>query len=97
MDALILVLMIAATVSMIYLPLRYVHLKDKERKTPMFCTACEYTGLMPNPHRPGWTWFIVGPFALLWPKKRTCPQCKGREGIIPAMSAKAMRMAAGAS
>lgn len=96
MAALFAALLLVVIVLMFYLPLRYVHMKDKERKTPMFCTACEYMGLMGNPHRPFWPWFIVGPFALLWPKKRTCPQCKAREGIIPAMSAKAKRMAAGA-
>lgn len=60
------------------------------------CLDCETVSSNHFARRPSWPWFIVGPFALLWPKKMTCKTCKSHE-LIPADSPKAQKILSAAS
>ncbi len=59
------------------------------------CMGCETVSANHFARRPFWPWFIVGPFALLWPKKMTCQTCKSHE-LVPAESPKARKVLAAA-
>jgi hypothetical protein len=60
------------------------------------CISCETVSSNHFARRPFWPWFIVGPFALLWPKKITCQTCKSHE-LVPAESPKARKVLAAAA
>jgi RNase P subunit RPR2 len=68
--------------------------RRREAKLRFLCLDCESISPFQTPQRPFWPWLIVGPFALLWSKKLTCPTCKSHN-LIPGESPKARKMAAG--
>lgn len=55
------------------------------------CLNCETVSSNNFATRPFWPWFIVGPFALLWPKKMTCRTCKSHE-LVPGDSPRARKV-----
>jgi hypothetical protein len=60
------------------------------------CLGCETVSSNNFERRPSWPWFIVGPFALLWPKKMTCRTCKSHE-LVPVESPRAQKVLAAAA
>jgi hypothetical protein len=59
------------------------------------CLGCETVSAKHFAKRAFWPWFIVGPFALLWPKKMTCQTCNSHD-LVPAESPRARKVLAAA-
>lgn len=60
------------------------------------CLGCETVASNHFARRPFWPWFIVGPFALLWPKQMTCQTCQSHD-LVPAESPRARKVLAAAA
>lgn len=77
----------------VYAVICEVRRRRYEATLRFLCLDCESISPFQTPQRPFWPWFIVGPFALLWPKKLTCPTCKSHN-MIPGESPKAQKVLA---
>lgn len=80
-------------IAIIWLALRQ-HYKQAARE--YLCLGCETVSSNNFAKRPFWPWFIVGPFALLWPKKMTCRTCNSHE-LVPADSPRARKVVGAAA
>ena len=94
----VIVLMIAAAfvALLVYAVIWERRRRRYEATLSFLCLDCESISPFQKPTRPFWPWFIVGPFALLWPKRITCPTCKSHN-LIPGESPKAQKVLAQAA
>jgi hypothetical protein len=92
LGSLIMLGLLGAMVSIVAVAMRQ---HNAQAAKQYLCMGCETVSANHFARRPFWPWFIVGPFALLWPKKMTCQTCKSHE-LVPAKSPKARKVLAAA-